>query len=59
MTKKNINRIVTAIFIIALVVLCFFLECSLDMYFMIGGFAVAALAIVIAVLQEKKNNTQA
>lgn len=51
---KILDYIVLAAFVIALVVFCFFQKCSMDIYFLILGFAVAAIAAVAMVLQNRK-----
>lgn len=50
---KTVDKIVFAVFVIALVVLCFFQQCSLDIYFLIFGFAVAAMSLIAMIMQSK------
>ena len=52
---KIIDRVVLAIFVIALVVLCFFQNCTIDKYFLVFGFAIAIMAAFTMFIQERKN----
>lgn len=38
-----VDRIVLAVFVIALIILCFFQSCTMDIYFLIFGFAIAGM----------------
>ena len=40
---KTLDIIVISVFVIALIILCFFSQCTLDIYFIVFGFAVAAM----------------
>lgn len=53
--RKGFNYIVLAVFVIALIILCFFQQCALDLYILAFGFAVAAVATVALLLQDRKN----
>lgn len=55
---KVLDYIVLAAFVIALIVCCFLQGCSHDIYFLILGFAVAAVAAVVMVLQNRKRETK-
>lgn len=50
---KVLDYIVLAVMVIGLVILCFLQECSWDIYFLIFGFAVAAMAAVTMYLQNR------
>ena len=51
---KMLDYIVLAVLVIGLVVLCFFQKCSLDIYFLVFGFAIAAMSAVTLLVQKKK-----
>lgn len=51
---KVLDGIVLAVYVIGLIVLCFFIHCRLDVYFLVLGFAVAAMSVVAMILQSKK-----
>lgn len=51
---KMLDYIVLAVLVIGLVVLCFFQKCSLDIYFLVFGFAIAAMSAV-TLLVKKRN----
>jgi hypothetical protein len=53
---KIFDKIVLAVFLVGLVILCFLQECGLDIYFLILGFAVAAMAALSMYLQGKQEN---
>ena len=53
---KIVDRIVLVVFVISLIILCFFQKCTLDIYFLVFGFAVAAMCAVTLYLQNKKSN---
>lgn len=53
---KIVDRIVLIVFVIALIILCFFQKCTLDIYFLVFGFAVAAVCAVTMYLHSKKLN---
>ena len=40
---KTLDIIVISVFVIALIILCFFSQCALDIYFIVFGFAAAAM----------------
>ena len=50
---KVLDGIVLAAYVIGLIVLCFFIHCRLDIYFLVLGFAVAAMSLVAMILQGK------
>ena len=52
---KIVDRLVLVVFVIALIILCFFQKCTLDIYFLVYGFAVAAMCGVTLYLQSKKS----
>ena len=52
---KIVDRIVLVVFVISLIILCFFQKCTLDIYFLVFGFAVAAMCAVTLNLQNKKS----
>lgn len=51
---KIIDGIILAIFTIALIILCFFQQCSLDIYFLIFGFAIAIMSGITMFTQTKR-----
>ncbi len=51
---KIVDKLVLAVFVIVLIVLCFFQKCALDIYFLIFGFGVAAMCGVAMFLHDKK-----
>lgn len=51
---KIVDGIVLALFVIALGILCFFQKCTLDIYFLILGFAVAIMGAVAMFIQRNK-----
>lgn len=53
---KALDYIVLAVLVIGLVILFFFQDCSLDIYCLIFGFAVAAMAAVTMYLQNRKKD---
>lgn len=57
---KVLDYIILAVFVITLVVCCFLQKCSHDIYFLILGFAVAAVSAITMVSQnrKKKNHEQ-
>ena len=55
---KVLDKIIFAVFVIALIILCFFQNCSRDIYFLIAGFVVAAATLVAMIVQGKKKNKQ-
>lgn len=52
---KILDYIILAILVVGLIVLCFFQECSRDIYFLVFGFVVAAASAVTMVIQNRKN----
>ena len=50
---KMLDYIVLAVLVIGLVVLCFFQKCSLDIYFLVFGFAIAAMSAVTLLVQKR------
>ena len=62
---KKLDYIVLAVFVIGLVVLCFFQKCSLDIYFLVFGFAIAVMSAITLFMHRgrkmkssvKKNST--
>lgn len=52
---KILDYIILAVLVVGLIVLCFFQECSHDIYFLIFGFVVAAVSAVTMVIQNRKN----
>lgn len=52
--EKILDYAVLAILIVGLIVLCFFQECSHDIYFLIFGFVVAAVSVVAMIIQNRK-----
>lgn len=58
---KTVDKIVIGVFIIALIVLCFFQQCALDIYFLVFGFAIAIMCgytLYRHDKKEKKSNEQ-
>lgn len=57
---KMLDYIVLAVLVIGLVVLCFFQKCSLDIYFLVFGFAIAAMSAVTLLVQKhnEKNSVK-
>lgn len=54
---KVLDYMILAIFVVALIVCCFLQRCKYDIYFLILGFAVAAIAAVAMVVQGRKRKT--
>lgn len=52
---KILDYIILAVLVVGLIVLCFFQECSRDIYFLVFGFVVAAAFAVTMVIQNRKN----
>uniref|UniRef100_UPI003FEFACE1 hypothetical protein n=1 Tax=Agathobacter sp. TaxID=2021311 RepID=UPI003FEFACE1 len=52
---KILDYIILAVLVVGLIVLCFFQECSWDIYFLVFGFVVAAVSAVTMVIQNRKN----
>ena len=52
---KILDYIILAVLVVGLIVLCFFQECSGDIYFLVFGFVVAAASAVTMVIQNRKN----
>lgn len=52
--EKILDYAVLAILVVGLIVLCFFQECSHDIYFLIFGFVVAAVSVVAMIIQNRK-----
>lgn len=52
--RKGLNILISAVALIALVVFCFFVQCKLDVFVIVAGFAVVAAGIGVSVMQEKK-----
>ena len=50
---KMLDYIVLAVLVIGLVVLCFFQKCSLDIYFLVFGFAIATMSAVTLLVQKR------
>lgn len=55
---KIVDGIVLAVFVIGLIVLCFFQQCSLDIFFLVFGFAVALMCGITLYRLNKKTNTE-
>ena len=53
---KIVDGIVLTLFVIGLIVLCFFQQCSLDIYFLVFGFAVAIMCGITLFRLDKKKN---
>lgn len=51
---KLLDKIVMLLFIVVLTVLCFFQKCSLDIFFLVFGFAVATFCIITFVFNSDK-----
>lgn len=52
---KVLDYVVLAVFVVALVVLCFLQQCGLDIYFLVLGFAVAAMSAFTMFFQNRKH----
>ncbi len=52
---KVLDYIVLAVFVIALIVLCFLQQCGLDIYFLVLGFVVAVMCGLTLFFQHKKD----
>lgn len=52
--EKILDYAVLTILVVGLIVLCFFQECSHDIYFLIFGFVVAAVSVVAMIIQNRK-----
>ena len=55
---KIVDGIVLTLFVIGLIVLCFFQQCSLDIYFLVFGFAVALMCWLTLYRLNKKPKTK-
>ena len=55
---KIVDGIVLTLFVIGLIVLCFFQQCSLDIYFLVFGFAVALMCGITLYRINKKPKTK-
>ncbi len=55
---KIVDGIVLTLFVIGLIVLCFFQQCSLDIYFLVFGFAVALMCGITLYRLNKKQKTK-
>lgn len=55
---KIVDGIVLTLFVIGLIVLCFFQQCSLDIYFLVFGFAVALMCGIALFRLNKKPDTK-
>lgn len=53
---KVMDYVVLAVFVIALVVLCFLQQCGLDIYFLVLGFTVVAMCAFTKFWQERKES---
>lgn len=51
---KTLDYIILVLFVVAMIVFCFLQQCSLDIYFIVLGFAVAAMAGFAMYKQDKK-----
>lgn len=51
---KAVDIIVLVLFVAGLIALCFFQSCSLDIFFLVLGFAVAAMSVIAIFVQNKK-----
>lgn len=51
---KILDGIVLAAFVIGLIILCFFQKCSMDIYFLVFGFAVALMCGITLYCVNKK-----
>ena len=52
---KILDYAVLAVLVVGLIILCFFQKCNLYIYFLVFGFAVAAVSAVTMILQNRKN----
>jgi uncharacterized ion transporter superfamily protein YfcC len=57
-TMKVLDKVVLVLFVIGLVILYFFRQCRLDIYFLVLGFAVAIMSLVAMIIQNKKDDEQ-
>jgi len=55
---KIVDIVILAVYVIALIALCFFFKCSLDIYFMILAFAVALMSGIAMIIQRKNGKTK-
>lgn len=53
----KLDYIVLAVFVIGLVVMCFFQKCSLDIYFLVFGFAIAVMSAVTLFVHNGKKKS--
>lgn len=54
---KILDYVVLAVLVIGLVVLCFFQKCSLDIYFLVFGFAIAVMSAVTLFMNKNKGKS--
>ena len=52
---KTLDYIVLAIFVVGLILLCFFRSCPLDVCFLVFGFAIALMSLVTMIWQARSN----
>lgn len=52
---KVLDGIVLVVFLVALIVLSFFQQCSLDIYFLVFGFAIALMSAITLFMQTNRN----
>lgn len=54
---KIVDAIVLVLFVVGLIVLCFFQQCSLDIFFLVFGFAVALMCGIALYRVNRKPKT--
>ena len=55
---KALDYIVLAVFVVALIILCFFQQCTLDIFILVFGFVVAAMSAIAMFLQNRKKKDE-
>jgi cyanate permease len=52
---KTLDYVVLAVFVVGLIVLCFFQSCSMDIYFLVLGFGIAAMSLISMIFPNHKD----
>ena len=55
---RVLDGIVLVLFVVGLIILCFLQQCGLDIYFLLFGFAVVLVSLVVMIVQNKKKERQ-
>jgi hypothetical protein len=55
---KVLDKLILVLFVVGLVVLCFFQQCRMDIYFLVLGFAIAAMSLVSMIFPNHANEDE-